>query len=99
MGAGLHVATEAVTGHAGSGVAAMAVAVAVAGFLIGLVLVMALTGTPVRSQQISTKLAGAAVVLVLGAVASPALTVAGSAAVMLVLTGSMVLSSDRAPAA
>ena len=99
MGAGLHVATEAVTGHAGSGVAAMAVAVAVAGFLLGLVLVMALTGTPVRSPQISTKLAGAAVVLVLGAVASPALTVAGSAAVLLVLTGSMVLSSDRASAA
>ena len=99
MGAGLHVATEAVAGHAGSGVAAMAVAVPVAGFLLGLVLVMALTGTPARSPRIYPKLAGAAVVLVLGSVASPAVTVAGSAAVMLVLTVSMVLSSDQAPTA
>jgi low temperature requirement protein LtrA len=98
MGAGLHVATEAVSGHADSGVAAMAVAVPVAGFLLGLVLLMALTGVPARSPQIGPKLAGAAVVLVLGAVTSPAVTVAGGAAVMLGLTGSMVASSARAPA-
>jgi low temperature requirement protein LtrA len=96
-GAGLHVATEAVTGHAADRVAALAVAVPVAAYLLGLVLVMVLTGTPVRSPRIYPKLAGAAVVVLLGTVASPAVTVAGSAAVMLVLTASMVLSTS-APA-
>jgi low temperature requirement protein LtrA len=93
MGAGLHVATEAVTGHAGDRVAALAVAVPVAGYLAGLALVMALTGTPVRSRQISSKVAGGAAVVLLGLLTSPAVTVAGGAVVMLVLTASMVVST------
>jgi low temperature requirement protein LtrA len=93
VGAGLQVATEAVTGHAGDRVAAWAVAVPVAGYLLGLVLVMAVTGTPLRSPHLAAKLAGAAAILALGAVESPAATVAGSAAVMLVLTASMAMSA------
>ena len=97
MGAGLHVATDAVTGHAGARVAAMAVAVPVTGYLLGLVLVMLVTGTPARSPRIYPKLAGVAAILLLGAVASVAVAVAGSAAVMLVLAGWMVVSTGESP--
>lgn len=97
MGAGLHVATEAVTGDAGARVAAMAVAVAVAGYLLGLVLVMLVTGAPVRSSLIYPKLVGATAILLLGALAPVALAVAGSAAVMLVLAGWMVVSTGDRP--
>jgi low temperature requirement protein LtrA len=103
MGAGLHVATEAVTGHAGDRVAALAVAVAVAGYLGGLAVVHVITGTVVDSSQFYPKLAGSAVILLLGLVGSPAVAVAGSALVMLALTASMVISGaapadDRTPA-
>jgi low temperature requirement protein LtrA len=97
MGAGLHVATEALTGHADARVAALAVAVPVAGYLVGLSLVMLVTGTPARSPRIVPKLVGAAVILVLASVASVAVTVAGSAAVMVVLAASMALSTDERP--
>lgn len=93
LGAGIHLATEAVTGHAEARVAALAVAVPVAGYLFGLVLVMLITGTRLTSQQIYPKLAGIVVVLIVGATASVAVTVAGCAVVMVVLTGSMVLST------
>lgn len=97
MGAGLHVATEAVTGDAGARVAAMAVAVAVAGYLLGLVLVMLVTGAPVRSSLIYPKLVGATAILLLGALAPVAMAVAGSAAVMVVLAGWMVVSTGDRP--
>jgi low temperature requirement protein LtrA len=93
LGAGLHLATEAVTGHADARVAALAVAVPVAGYLLGLVLVMLITGTRLTSQRIYPKLAGTVVVLILGATASVAVTVGGCALVMAVLAGSMVLST------
>lgn len=93
LGAGLHVATEAVTGHADARVAALAVAVPVAGYLLGLVVVMLITGTRLTSERIYPKLIGAAVVLIVGATASVAVTVAGSALVMGILAVSMVRSS------
>jgi low temperature requirement protein LtrA len=93
LGAGLHVATEAVTGHAETRVAALAVAVPVAGFLLGLVLVMIVTGTRPAGVLVYPKVAGAALVVAIGAVASVAVTVAGCALVTLALAGWMVLST------
>ncbi len=93
LGAGLHLATEAVTGHGDTRVAALAVAVPVAAYLLGLVLVMTMTGTRLTSQRIYPKLAGAVVVLIVGATASVAVTVAGCALVMMVLAASMALST------
>ncbi len=91
MGAGIHVAAD--TGAAGGDgrVAALAVAVPVAGFLTGLALVMLLTGTPLRSPRIAPKLAGAALVLATGLVAPPAAAVVGAALVMAGLGVAMVL--------
>lgn len=95
-GAGLHLATEGVTGHADARVAALAVAVPVAGYLIGLALVMLVTGTSVRSPGVAPKLAGAAVIVVFGTVASVAVTVAGAATLMLALVVSMALQPEGA---
>jgi low temperature requirement protein LtrA len=92
MGAGLQVATEAVTGHGEDRIAALAVAVPVAAYLLGLVLVMVVTGTSPFDEGAYSKVGGAAVVLVLGMLAPVGAAVAGSAAVMAVLATWMVLS-------
>jgi low temperature requirement protein LtrA len=94
MGAGLQVATEAVTGHGDVRIAALAVAVPVAGYLLGLALVMMVTGTPPNDERVYPKFGGAAAVLVIGALAPVAAAVAGSAAVMVVLATWMVLTGD-----
>ena len=59
MGAGLQVATEAVTGHGDARTAALAVAVPVAGYLLGLALVMIVTGTPPTDERAYPKFGGA----------------------------------------
>jgi hypothetical protein len=92
MGAGLQVATEAVTGHGDVRTAALAVAVPVAGYLLGIALVMVVTETPPTDERVYPKLGGAAAVLVIGALAPVASAVAGTAAVMVVLTAWMVLT-------
>jgi low temperature requirement protein LtrA len=94
LGAGIHVAAEAVAGHGGHGVdriAALAVAGPTAGFLLGLVLVMVITGTPLSADRVWPKLAGAVGVLAIGAVAPVGVAVVGCAAVMTVLTVAMVV--------
>ncbi len=100
LGAGLHLATEAVTGHGDARVGALAVAVPVAAYLLG-------TGAgddddrhPADQPADLPKLAGAVVVLIVGATASVAVTVAGCALVMMVLAASMALSTveGREPA-
>ena len=100
MGAGLHLATEAVTGHADDRTAALAVAVPVAGYLLGLALVMVITGTAATDRRVYPKPAGAAVMLVVGAVGSVPVAVAGCALILAGLTASMVLSpvAHREPA-
>ncbi len=67
FGAGLHFATEAVTGHGDERTAALAVAVPAAGYLLGLVLVMAVTGATALEARVWPKLVGAATVLAVGA--------------------------------
>jgi low temperature requirement protein LtrA len=94
MGAGLQVATESVTGHGDVRTAALAVAVPVAGYLLGIAFVMVVTGTPPTDERVYPKVGGAAAVLVIGALAPVASAVAGSAAVMVVLTAWMVLAGS-----
>jgi low temperature requirement protein LtrA len=91
-GAGVHVATEAVAGHGDARVAALAVAIPVAGFVLGLALVMTITGTPLLDERVWPKLAGAVAMVAIGLTAPVGAAVAGCAAVIVVQTVSMVLS-------
>jgi low temperature requirement protein LtrA len=94
LGAGIRVAAETVagSGDAGTRVAALAVAIPLAGYLLGLALVMMLTGVSPLDPLVLPKFAGAAVLLAIGAVAPVAVTVAGCAAVMAALALLMVVA-------
>ena len=93
MGAGLQVAIEGVTGHGEVRVAALSVAVPVAGYLLGLALVVVVTGTRPTDERVHPKVGGAVVVLAVGALAPVVATVAVAAAVMVVLAAWMVVSA------
>jgi low temperature requirement protein LtrA len=90
-GAGISVAAEAVVGGVGQHVGALAVAIPAAGYLLGLVLVMALTGTSLLSLHVYPKWCAAIVLVVIGSVAPAAATVVVCAAVMAGLAAGMVL--------
>src|SRR4029450_4218484 len=94
LGAGIRVAAETVagSGEAGTRIAALAVALPLAGYLLGLALVMLLTGTSPRDQMVLPKFAGAAVILAIGAVAPVAATVGMCACVMAALALLMVVA-------
>jgi low temperature requirement protein LtrA len=92
LGAGINLAAEAAVGHGDERVAALAVAIPTAGYLAGIALVLLLTGTPAFDIRVYPKLAGAAVVLLIGSVASVSGSVVGCAAVMTVLVTWMVLA-------
>jgi hypothetical protein len=91
--------TVAGSGEASTRTAALAVAIPIAGYLLGLALVMMLSGTSPLDPMVLPKFAGAAVLLAIGAVAPVAVTVAGCAAVMATLALSMVVADppERAP--
>ena len=91
LGAGLYVAAEAVAGHASERTGALAVTLPVAGFLVGLVLLMVATHHAVTAMSLGTKLAGAAVIVLLGLLVPPAPAVAGSAVVVVILVTMMIL--------
>ncbi len=91
-GAGLQVAAEATVTPISPRVAALAVAVPTAGFLLGLVLIMALTGTRLHDIRIWPKLAGAAAIVAVGVNASVMVSVVACAAVLLLLALWMVLA-------
>ena len=101
LGAGLYVAAEAVAGHATARIGALAVAIPVAGFLVGLVMLMLLTHHAVRPSSIGPKVLGAALVVVVGMVASVTVTVVVAAVTMVVMVVLMVVSGPpaRTPAA
>jgi len=92
MGAGLHLASEASSGHADERVAALAVALPTAGYLLGLALVMTSAGIAVTDERVFPKLGGAAVLVAIGATAPLSPAVVACAVVMVVLTTTMVLS-------
>ena len=95
LGAGIHVATDALTGHGQTRIAALSVALPLAGYLLGLATIMTITGTPVLSGFVVPKLAGAVVLIVLGITAPVMATVVGSAVVIVFLASSMVVTDPR----
>jgi low temperature requirement protein LtrA len=97
LGAGIHVATDALTGHGETRIAALSVALPLAGYLLGLATIMTITGTPVWSGFVTPKIGGAAVLIVLGLIAPVTATVVGSAVVIVFLASSMVVSDPRRP--
>ena len=66
LGAGLYVAAEAEAGHAMERTGSLAVTIPVAGFLLGLVLLMLATHHAVNLESIGSKLSGATVIVLLG---------------------------------
>ena len=91
-GAGLQVAAEGTVAAVDPRIAALAVAVPAAGFLLGIVLIMALTGTRLLDIRIWPKVVAAAAILVIGGTASVVVTVVSSAAILLLLALWMVLA-------
>jgi low temperature requirement protein LtrA len=91
LGAGLYVAAEAVAGHASDRTGALAVAIPVAGFLVGLVTLMLATHHAVRLVSIGPKLAGAVLVVLTASVATVAVTMVVTAVTVVVLVATMVL--------
>jgi len=98
LGAGVHVAAESIIGHEHDRSAALAVATPAAGFLLGLALVMLITGTPAISRRVLPKLIGAAALLLVGVVASPTTVVVASAAIVAGLATLMVLAGPETQA-
>jgi low temperature requirement protein LtrA len=95
LGAGLHVAA----GAAGAGdhqvdqrVAALAVALPVSFYLLGLALVMIVTGTPFSERRVRPKFIGAAAAIVVGLFAPVAVAVVGCALILAALVVRMVLT-------
>jgi low temperature requirement protein LtrA len=81
-GAGIQVAGDAVTDHAPARTGALAVAVPVAVYLIGLVLLLALTGQSPRDNAATPKILAAVALLAFGLVAPVVVTVAACALVL-----------------
>ncbi len=96
LGAGVHVAIEAVEGHGSTRVGALAVAVPTAGFLLGIVLILVLTGSPALNMRVLPKLVGAVVVVAIGLVAGVTATVVLSALVVAAIVAYMI-SAGAAP--
>ena len=95
LGAGVYTAAEAEAGHAMDRTGSLAVTIPIAGFLLGLVLLMLATHHAVNPMSIGSKLAGAAAILLLGALTPPAAATAGSAAVVVTLVTLMILDQFR----
>jgi low temperature requirement protein LtrA len=92
IGAGLAVATGASSGHGSDRVAALAVAIPTAGFLLGLALVMLSTGLSPTDERVVPKLAAAPLVVVVGALAPLGVAVAACALSMAVLAAWMTMA-------
>jgi low temperature requirement protein LtrA len=90
LGAGVYVALEAVEGHGSERVGALAVAVPIAGFFLGIVLILVLTGSPALDIRVVPKVVGAVVVVAVGAVAPVTVTVVVCAVVVATLVGYMI---------
>ena len=94
MGAGVHVAAEAVTGHGDQRVAALAVAIPSGLFLLGLALVMTITGSSALDRRVAPKLGAGVLIVIVGSIASVVATVMFAAAVLVVLATWMVLDTS-----
>jgi low temperature requirement protein LtrA len=99
LGAGLHLAAEQVVGHADERTSALAVAIPCAGFVLGLALLILLTGAGGGDVRVYPKVAGGAVMLLVGLVAPVAAVVVGCALVMVTLVVGMILATPAHHAA
>ena len=91
LGAGVYTAAEAEAGHTTERTGRSPSPSPMAGFLLGLVLLMLATHHAVSPASIGSKLGGATVIVALGALAPPAFAVAGSAIVVVVLVTWMIV--------
>jgi low temperature requirement protein LtrA len=94
LGAGLHVAAEAAAGEASARTGALAVAIPVAGDLLGLVVLMVATRRANRPRSVAPKVVGAIVVVLVGSVGSAPATVVVAAIVMVVMVVLMVVAGN-----
>jgi len=97
LGAGMYVAVEAAARHpqGSARTAALAMTLPVAGFLVGLAVLMLLNHVPLRAPRVFSKLAGAAVAVAIGLTATVPWAAIGGAGVMAVLTAWMILAGDQ----
>ncbi len=100
LGAGLHVAAEAVVGEASERTGSLAVAIPVAGYLLGIVTLMMATHHVPSPVYVVPKVVGAVVVVVVGLFGSVVLTLLTAAVVMVVMVVLMIrvppaTASDR----
>ncbi|MBI5090568.1 MAG: low temperature requirement protein A [Actinobacteria bacterium] len=93
LGAGIQVAIEALAGHAPERTAALAVALPISAYQLGLALIMVMNGSRPTDGRVWPKIAGAAAMVLVGVVASVPVAVVGCAVVMTVLAATMILSS------
>jgi low temperature requirement protein LtrA len=99
LGAGLFVAAEAVSGEASARTGALAVALPVAGYLLGIVLLMVVTRHGPGPIYIVPKLVGAAVLVIVGLTGPVVVTVMVAAAVMVVMVVVMIAVAPAPDAA
>lgn len=90
LGAGVHVGIEAVDGHGSERVGALAMALPVAGFLWGIVVILMLTGSPALGLRVLPKIVGGVVIAAVGLVASVPVTAVLSAAVVAAIVAYMI---------
>lgn len=95
LGAGVFVAAEAAGHHARARTGALAVALPVAAFLLGLVLIMVLTGVSLGHVRAWPKVAAAVAVVVIGLIAPVAPAVVLCALVVTAMVVWMVVSGDH----
>jgi low temperature requirement protein LtrA len=97
LGAGLHVAAEAVAGEATERTGALAVAIPVAGYLVGLVVLLVATRRVNRPGSVAPKVVGAIVVVLVGTTGSVPATLVVAAVVMTVMV-TLMIAAGRQPA-
>ncbi len=96
LGAGLHVAAEAVAGGTSERTGALAVAIPVAGYLLGLVVLLVATRRVNRPGSVAPKVVGATVVVLVGTTGSVPATVI-VAAVVAALMVVLMVAAGRHP--
>ncbi len=97
LGAGVFVAIEALEGHGSERVGALAMALPVAGFLWGIVVILVLTGSPALDMRVLPKIVGGALVVAIGLVASVLVTAVLAAIVVAAIVCYMVAVGPDAP--
>ncbi|HEX7136099.1 MAG TPA: low temperature requirement protein A [Iamia sp.] len=97
LGAGVYVGLEAVEGHGSERVGALAVAVPIAGFLLGIVAILVLTGSPALDIRVVPKVVGAVVIVAVGLVAPVTVTAVVAAVLVASLVVYMVTRGDDPP--